>query len=77
MTFKEKIEKLDYNINNEFTRGFRLAQAQAKVIACQADNDIHRLRAALTQSSFCLRELLPNDADAIFTVEIIKSALEL
>jgi hypothetical protein len=36
---------------------------------------IEQLKAALNQASFCLRELLPNDSDAIFTVDMINKAL--
>lgn len=33
-----------------------------------------KVRAALSQASFCLRELLPNDTDAKMTVKMIKDA---
>lgn len=38
---------------------------------------LEKQRGALNQASFCLRELLPDDYDAKFTVGIINSALAL
>jgi len=36
-----------------------------------------RQHMALTQASFCIRELIPNDPDAQFTVRIINDVLKL
>lgn len=44
-------------------------------IICDMKDDVERLRAACGQASFCLRELLPNDADAQMTVRTIDAAL--
>jgi hypothetical protein len=43
--------------------------------AIEAMKENQLMRVALHQASFCLRELLPNDADAVMTVEIINMAL--
>ncbi|MDI3260297.1 MAG: hypothetical protein QJR02_11435 [Sinobacteraceae bacterium] len=40
-----------------------------------AADKIERLRAAASQASFCLRELLPNDPDAQVTVSMLHNAL--
>ncbi len=38
-------------------------------------DEVEKLRAAATQASFCLRELLPNDSDAQMTVRMLRQAL--
>lgn len=40
------------------------------------DAEIARLRAAVSQASFCLRTLLPDDADAQMTVRMLDDALK-
>lgn len=40
------------------------------------DAEIARLRAAASQASFCLRTLLPEDADAQMTVRMLDDALK-
>lgn len=38
-------------------------------------DEVEKLRAAATQASFCLRELLPNDSDAQMTVRMLRQAM--
>lgn len=42
----------------------------------QLKTENHRLRAAASQASYCLRVLLPDDSDAKFTVRVLCNALD-
>jgi hypothetical protein len=42
----------------------------------KAEDRVVELEVAARQASFCLRELLPNDPDAKFTVKMLSDAIE-
>lgn len=60
--------------NDMVFRGALLEHVRNSLIPKTVEPIPHSVRAALSQASFALRELLPNDPDAKMTVEMIQRA---